>query len=336
MPPTILVVGEAWSEEEVRTGEPFTGPAGRLFRSMLRDAGIEKAQCHFTHVFNFQPHNNKLDSLAGSKVEAIEDWPQLGSKLWVRKQFASELTRLHAEIEKLQPKVVIALGATALWALTKERGIKKHRGTPVLDYTHRFKIFPTYHPSAIFRQWKLRVIGVADLKKASVEAEFPEIRRPERFIHLKPTISDLWEFHQTYLLNEPFVSADIETKQGTITEIGFSNSTGSHAIVIPFYSRLSSSKSYWPSVETEFKAWKFVRFICETYPLVGQNFSYDLQYLWMKMGIPCTVISDDTMLLHHALQPELEKSLGFLGSLYTNEPAWKFMRSESDKFKKEE
>ena len=35
---------------------------------------------------------------------------------------------------------------------------------------------------------------------------------------------------------------------------------------------------------------------------------------------------DDTMLLHHALQPESEKSLAFLGSLYTDESAWKLMR----------
>jgi hypothetical protein len=32
------------------------------------------------------------------------------------------------------------------------------------------------------------------------------------------------------------------------------------------------------------------------------------------------------MLLHHALQPEVQKGLGFLGSIYTEEPAWKIMR----------
>jgi len=33
------------------------------------------------------------------------------------------------------------------------------------------------------------------------------------------------------------------------------------------------------------------------------------------------------MLAHHALQPESEKGLGFLGSVYTNEPSWKLMRA---------
>jgi len=40
------------------------------------------------------------------------------------------------------------------------------------------------------------------------------------------------------------------------------------------------------------------------------------------------------MLLHHAMQPEMEKGLGFLGSLYTNEPSWKFMRTDHDNLKK--
>jgi hypothetical protein len=37
------------------------------------------------------------------------------------------------------------------------------------------------------------------------------------------------------------------------------------------------------------------------------------------------------MLLHHALQPESEKGLGFLGSVYTNEASWKLMRTSTIK-----
>jgi len=35
---------------------------------------------------------------------------------------------------------------------------------------------------------------------------------------------------------------------------------------------------------------------------------------------------EDTMLLHHALQPESLKSLGFLGSVYSDEGSWKQLR----------
>jgi hypothetical protein len=42
------------------------------------------------------------------------------------------------------------------------------------------------------------------------------------------------------------------------------------------------------------------------------------------------------MLLHHALHPESEKGLGFLGSVYTNEASWKLMRGKSETIKREE
>jgi hypothetical protein len=42
------------------------------------------------------------------------------------------------------------------------------------------------------------------------------------------------------------------------------------------------------------------------------------------------------MLLAHAMQPEMEKSLGFLGSIYTDEPAWKFMGRRGETLKAED
>jgi hypothetical protein len=54
---------------------------------------------------------------------------------------------------------------------------------------------------------------------------------------------------------------------------------------------------------------------------------YDLHFLWRGYGIPTVNCDDDTMLLHHSLQPESEKGLGFLGSVYTNEASWKLMRA---------
>ena len=74
--------------------------------------------------------------------------------------------------------------------------------------------------------------------------------------------------------------------------------------------------------------------VCENHLTIGQNFSYDMQYFWRTVGITCPKFFGDTMLLHHALQPELEKGLGFLGSIYTNEPSWKFMRQEHFTLKK--
>ena len=69
--------------------------------------------------------------------------------------------------------------------------------------------------------------------------------------------------------------------------------------------------------------------------IVGQNFLYDINHLWANYGITVPHATNDTMLLHHALQPEMQKGLGFLGSLYTNEASWKFMR-HSETIKRED
>ena len=117
---------------------------------------------------------------------------------------------------------------------------------------------------------------------------------------------------------------DIETKGRIITCIGFAPSP-ERVLVVPFFSETEADGSYWRSLEAERTAWEFVRRILQSHPSFGQNFQYDMQYLWREAAIPCPRFCDDTMLMHHALQPEMQKGLGFLASIYTDEQAWKFM-----------
>ena len=58
-------------------------------------------------------------------------------------------------------------------------------------------------------------------------------------------------------------------------------------------------------------------------PKVFQNGLYDIHRLWRGYGLAVRNAEHDTMLLHHALQPESPKGLDYLGSIYTNEAAWK-------------
>jgi hypothetical protein len=65
-------------------------------------------------------------------------------------------------------------------------------------------------------------------------------------------------------------------------------------------------------------------------PKTFQNGLYDLQYIWSCWKCPTKNFEHDTMLLHHSLQPELPKSLGFMGSVYTDEISWKLLRALVD------
>lgn len=330
----IMFVGEYWNEQEAHTGQAFAGPSGNVLRGIMRQIGVEPAACHFTNVFNQRPPGGRLEGFCGPKEDAIPGYRQLTQKAWVHKKYQFELDRLWEELERHTPHVIVALGNTALWALCKKTGIRKYRGSPLPTHDNKFKVIPTWNPSSIMRQWELRVIAMADINKANRESAFPEIRRPSRYIFMEPNLQDIDDFYNEFLLPSPFVSCDIETKNKTITEVGYSNAEGDRALVIPFYYRASADGNYWPTLEDEIEAWKKIAWINSEKPLIGQNFSYDMQYFWRTVGIPCPKFLGDTMLLHHSLQPEMEKGLGFLGSIYTNEPSWKFMRTDHSTMKR--
>lgn len=333
----IMIVGEAWGKEEEEVGAPFVGPSGRLLRGMLSQVGIAMSECHVTNVFNFRPKpSNDIQNLCGSRVEGIPSYPALTKGKFVRLEYTSELDRLFTEIQYVNPTLIIALGSTAAWALLKTTGIKHIRGAPLLANIngHSVKVLPTYHPAAVLREWSLRPILLADLHKAKREAGFREVVRPSREIWIEPNLEDMFRFEREHILPSPELSIDIETAGDQITCIGFAP-TKSIALVVPF-TKATPPFSYWPTLQEEMLAWNWVRHICSLpKKVVGQNFLYDMHFLWRGYGIPVPGAANDTMLLHHALQPEMEKSLGFLGSVYTDEASWKFMR-KNETIKKED
>jgi len=343
MPYKMMLVGEAWGEQEAEAGEPFVGPSGRVLNMLLSATGIPRKEVYLTNVFNLRPSpsSNELRHLCGPKSEALPGYPALSSGKYVRAEYASELDRLFSEIKREAPNVIVAAGATPAWALLGSTGIRKVRGAPSYTYgvaasrVGQIKVLPTYHPSAVMREWKLRPIVLADLDKAKREAEFPEIRRPEREFWLAPTIADLHAFEARFITPGCDLSIDIETNNGQVTCIGFAPSP-SVALVVPFIDPTVAHGNYWESMSQELAAWKFVKRLCESHPGIFQNGLYDVHYLWKVYGIRCFGLKDDTMLLHHSLQPEMEKGLGFLGSVYTDEPAWKFMRAKHETLKKED
>jgi uracil-DNA glycosylase len=334
MQPPIMVVNEYLNEAADREGKAIAGPEASVMFGLLAQAGIDRNDVYFTNVINQRPSGNRVESFCGTRSEGVANYRALFGAQYIRAEYQSELDRLNREIEINQPNVIIALGNLALWALCKKSGIKKYRGSPMMMHNEAAKVIPTWHPTSVQRQWSLRVVALSDIAKARRESEFPDLRRPIRYIHVEPTLADIAEFYETHILPSPFLACDIETKQRTITEVGYSTADGKHALVIPFYSRLATDGNYWPTLAQEKQAWKWVRRINAEKPLVGQNFTYDMSYFWRTMGIPCSNFLGDTMILHHSLQPELEKGLGFLGSIYTDEPSWKFMRTDSDNAKK--
>lgn len=108
------------------------------------------------------------------------------------------------------------------------------------------------------------------------------------------------------------------------------------AIPLVALNKAGQGYSYWQTKEEEVTVWKVIRWLLkQTIPKIFQNGMYDLAYL-VRYGFEVACCEEDTMLLHHALYPELPKGLGFLGSIYTNEASWKLMRPRGEEALKRE
>lgn len=326
----IALVGEAYGEKEEEAGVPFVGTSGWLLDQLLSHAGIARSECLVTNCFNLRPRpTNDIKNLCGPRTAGIPGLPQVQAGKYILAKYAPELERLYDEIKLARPNVIVALGATAAWAFLRSSGIRSIRGATAQVHEavaerigYRAKVLPTYHPAAVAREWSLRPIVIADLDKARRQSEFPEFVRPSRKIWLRPTLLDLANYEREYIKPAESLAADIETKQDQITCIGFAPSPET-ALVIPFF--LNSGQNYWPSLAEELAAWGYVRSWLATKPIDWQNGMFDINILWSRYGLPVPKVREDTMLLQHAYQPEMEKGLGFLGSIYTDEPSWKFM-----------
>lgn len=326
--PTIFIIGEAYGEHEEHAQMPFVGPSGWELTRMLGEAGISRTQCYLTNVFNLRPRGNQIESLCGPKASGIGGYPAIVKGKYLRAEFEPELARLQTEIMDVNPNIIIAMGNTALWSVLGKGGISNRRGS-ICSTTHLvdgFKLLPTYHPAAVLRQWNLRPVTVLDLHKARRESAFPEVVRPSRQIWTDPSLQDIELFYDTYIPQCKVLSCDIETAGDQITCIGFAPSS-SVSLVVPFTDPRRTRGSYWPNRADECAAWALVRrFLSSPCAKVFQNGLYDISFLWRSYGLRVTRPEHDTMLLHHALQPESPKALAFLGSVYTNEASWKLMR----------
>ena len=351
----IIFVGEAWGEQEAKYESPFVGPSGQELYRMLADAGypcghlsysfvspyrMTKLWGAFPHpllnVFSARPpdpeNKNRVEYLyarISDNIPIDRTLPRrrMGAAYYyVRAEYADHVRQLHAQLQQLKPNVIVALGATACWALGLPESIGKIRGS--LHETPFGKVIPCYHPASILRNWSNRTITVLDLFKARRESASPNSDRVSREIWCEPSITDLYTWWKLYGADAEMIAFDIETvRKQQISEVGFAASA-TRALHIPFIVEQGKSyKSYWPDAKTELQAWQFVREVLTSpIPKIAQNGKYDAYWLVKELRIPIRNWAHDTMQKSHCWQPEFPKSLQFLGSVFLDERDWKSIR----------
>jgi DNA polymerase len=133
----VIMVGEQPGDQEDLQGKPFVGPAGKFLDRALVDAGISRGDVYVTNaVKHFK-------------------WTPRGKRRLHAKPTAREMNAcrpwLEAEMEAIEPEVLVLLGATAAQSLLgREFRITKSRGQWV-ESDWAPATMATYHPSALLR-----------------------------------------------------------------------------------------------------------------------------------------------------------------------------------------
>lgn len=128
---SLMIVGEQPGDAEDLQGQPFVGPAGQLFDRVAQSVGLDRTQAYVTNAvkhFKFRAQGRR-------RIHQRPDSGEIQQCKWW----------LDAERAQIKPRIILALGATALEALTgsgrdllKRRGTTEHLpdGTPILITLH--------------------------------------------------------------------------------------------------------------------------------------------------------------------------------------------------------
>ena len=132
----VMFVGEAPGADEDLVGEPFVGKAGQLLTKIIEAMNFRRSEVYIANILKCRPNTPPGES--GNRKPTPEE-------MNVCKPY------LLQQIEIIQPKVLVALGATAVEGLLgiEKAGITKMRGT--WKEFHGTPLMPTFHPSYLLR-----------------------------------------------------------------------------------------------------------------------------------------------------------------------------------------
>lgn len=301
----IWFIGDVLSPKDLELRTPFGGPIGDKLRQFIFSAGIDPEECYFDVLIPVPSRGTS--ALSYFSKDGVPD-----------SELIAHTASLAAKIAEHRPNLVVTLGAVATHMLTghtqwdpKEKklvGLAKVRGSIYeCQLVPGQKVIPTFHPSYIFREgYADHGIFLADMERIKRESQFREIRRPEKKFIIDPSPNEMAEVKDRILDEGKIITLDIEYIKNKLLCVGFSNSADWAACVVP---RSAYELDYLKSL------------LCSGLPLNAQNAMFDCSILEWHYGMEIfPFLEYDTMIAAHALNIELPKDLGFLCSIYTDQP----------------
>ena len=173
--PAVMLVGEAPGENELETGIPFTGRAGKELMESLSSVGLSRDDVYITSAVRSRPY--KWGTKKKRNGETIE---RKYNRAPTKKEIIAHAPILDTEISDIQPPLIVTLGNVGLQRLigsqakvTELHGVLLE--TPILRWdeekgafketVENYHIFPTFHPASVFYNPPVRHLKEDDWRK---------------------------------------------------------------------------------------------------------------------------------------------------------------------------
>jgi uracil-DNA glycosylase family 4 len=138
----VVFIGEAPGKNEDEQGLPFVGAAGKFLNEMLETIGLKRSDVYITNIVKYRPPNNRD--------------PQPDEK-------AAFLPFLRAQLEVIQPKLIVTLGRHSMDSLLPGLQISKVHGQP--KRYSGWVYMPLFHPAAALYNGAMRQTLIDDFAK---------------------------------------------------------------------------------------------------------------------------------------------------------------------------
>ncbi|MCC5807067.1 MAG: uracil-DNA glycosylase [Opitutales bacterium] len=164
----IFFCGEAPGADEEEQGEPFVGPAGQLLTKIIGAMDLSRGDVYIGNIMNWRP---EMPTSVGNRPPTAEE-------------MAFCLPYLRAQVEVVAPKVIVALGKTAVDGLLGPD--PKRKMGQVRGQWHEFSgipLLPTFHPSYLLRNDTLRTKRMVweDMMQVMERVGMPVSERQRRY-----------------------------------------------------------------------------------------------------------------------------------------------------------
>lgn len=153
----IVLIGEAPGREEVKSGIPFVGAAGKNLDSILNRLGIAKEDIYTTNTFNYRL--SRISEKTGGKVNR----PATAGEI------LAAVCTLQEEIDIIRPTYLITLGNVPLKTLTYDSfnpiGEVHGQNMSINILGREYTLIPLYHPASLIYNRKLEDVYYEDIDR---------------------------------------------------------------------------------------------------------------------------------------------------------------------------